>query len=195
MRGSAAAQDEAESPGLRFALAVVWPQVLVLVVVVVAAILAGQGWSLVLLLALAFVLSLAVASLIWKQFLRWRSRPNYLLGAMVGLIAGIAAAALSYGAVAADLQIGPHFGGSLITAAIKPVIEQSFKAGVNSARAKDNPAVNVATIPLQAMFGFGFAIFAAGAMVAFIFGAIALPIISGLVAGITATRRARRRYQ
>jgi hypothetical protein len=168
------------------------PQLIVLAVVAVGAAVAEYGWSLLALLAISTALSLAIASLAWGLLLRLRQPPGIVLGALVGLLVGIAAAGLSFAAAAADKHVGPRFGGSLLGDLFGAGIQAGMKQGNELYRT--GTAIDVATIPHRAVVGVAGAFFVVMVMGAVILGAIALPILTGLAGGIAAALAERHAY-
>jgi hypothetical protein len=176
----------------RLRVAVAAPQLIVLAIVAIGAALAGFGWSLVALLAVATALSIVVAALAWSLLLRLRRPPGVVLGALVGLMVGFAAAGLSFAAAAADKHVGPRYGGSLIGELVGAGVQAGFKAG--SQGYSTGTAIDVATTVHHGVIGVAGAFIVMMVMGAVVFGAIALPILTGLGGGIAAALAERHLY-
>jgi hypothetical protein len=101
-------------------------------------------------------------------------------------------AAAAPAAAAADKHVGPHFGGSLLGGLIGAGIQAGMKVG--SQAYSTGTAIDVATTPHRAVVGVAGAFFVMMVMGAVIFGAIALPILTGLGGGIAAALAERRLY-
>jgi hypothetical protein len=177
----------------RLGVAVTAPQFLVVALVMIGAATAGHGWSLVLLLGIATVGSAIVAWLAWSLLLRVRRPPGVLLGALVGLLVGCAAAALSFAAAAADKHIGPRFGGSLLGEMAGGAFQAGMEQGAQLAPRTGMPVLDVAGAPARAVTSIAGGFLALMMMAAVFLGAIALPIVTGLVGGIAAALAERRR--
>jgi len=163
--------------GARFALAVTWPQFVVLVVIGCLAAIVGYGWTLFAIFLVVIALTMLIANMAWQALLRMRP-PGAGKGGLVGVLVGAMASALSVAAAYTDIHIGRSFGGSLVN----DLLFAGFTAGRQST--PPNPGFdNVA----QFMGGMVFVVLTAIA----IFVALAIPLLTGLIGGMAAGLRAR----
>jgi len=179
-----------EDGGAKLALSVVWPQFLAILLVVFIAVFVGFGWALVGFLTAAMLLAMGAAHLLWRWLLRMQ-RPNILIGALIGLLAGTLAALLSVGAAYLELVLGKHLGGSMTGAFVAWSGATGWEMFYGTTSA--NPAaVNVVIAPARMMFGLLGGVLAIMLAVGVVVTALAIPIISGLIGGMFAGARARR---
>lgn len=175
---AAAVPDNAvDTGGARLALAVTWPQFVVLVIVACLAAMAGYGWTLFALLLVAIALTMLIANMAWRLLLRMR-RPGVGKGALLGLVVGALASALSIAAAYTDIHTGRSFGGSLIA----DLLYGSFLAGREST--PPNPGFD-----RLAQFAGGL-IFVWLMLIASVV-ALSIPLLTGLIGGMSAGLRAR----
>jgi hypothetical protein len=181
-----------ETGAAGLAKAVAAPQWIVVAFLAVAAAMAGYGWSLVALLTVT-VASMLLAAGVWRLYVHWRPHPGIATSMLLGLVLGAAAAALSFGAVSADREISPHFGGSLLQDAGGKAIGAGVKAGADAL--KTGTAIDIVTIPHRAVAGLAGGLLVVGVLAAVFLGAVSLPIVTGLFGGLAAAMQARRAWR
>jgi hypothetical protein len=164
--------------GARFALAVTWPQFLVLATIACLAAMVGYGWTLFALFLVAIALSMLIANMAWQLLLRME-RPGSGKGALLGVLVGGLCSALSIAAAYTDVHIGRSFGGSLV----QDLLFSGYTAGRRST--PPNPGLDSLA---QFAGGMVFIIIAAIAIIV----VLAIPLLTGLIGGMAAGLRARR---
>jgi hypothetical protein len=141
--------------------------------------------------ALTPILLLCAAAIWFGSRAFWRSAgpSRVLAGAGLGVLVGVAASTMFYGALALDARLGPWMGGSVVGSAMERAINTGLNAGVTAAQ--PGGAANVAMAPAVLVTAPAGAF--AGLMVAVmvILAVCAATVLAGVVGGARAAAQAR----